>query len=70
MEAPRRNKHEGTSRSHLKSDEDKAVKNVLRELNAALPKIERRVMDREMRAAESRFEPPRTVDSTVRKNDG
>lgn len=39
----------------------------LREMKNAVPKIERRVMERDALSAESRFEAPRTADITTRK---
>lgn len=41
----------------------------LREMRNAVPKIERRVRERDALAAESRFEAPRTSDITTRKDD-
>ncbi len=40
----------------------------LREMKNAVPQIERRVMERDALAAESRFEAPRTADITARRD--
>lgn len=61
----------GTKRSRKAGSEltDRQVVNLaLREMKNAVPEIERRVMQRDAIAAESRFEPPRTADITTRKD--
>lgn len=63
----RRVKETGKPGKRLPDDE--VVKFALREMKKAVPEIERRVMERDALAAESRFEAPRTADITARKDD-
>ena len=48
---------------------DQVVKLALREMKKAVPEIEKRVLERDALAAESRFEAPRAADITARKED-
>ena len=59
----------GGDKAGRKPTKRQVVNLALREMKNAIPKIERRVMERDALAAESRFEAPRTADITTRKDD-
>ena len=48
---------------------EEVVQLALREMKNAVPEIERRVMERDALAAESRFEAPKSADIVRRKDD-
>ncbi|MDE0006440.1 MAG: hypothetical protein OXQ29_27435 [Rhodospirillaceae bacterium] len=48
---------------------EEVVELALREMKKAVPEIERRVLERDALAAESRFEAPRTSDIAKRNDD-
>ena len=59
----------GGGKAGSKPSKRQLVNLALREMKNAVPKIERRVMERDALAAESRFEAPRTAEITTRKDD-
>ena len=63
----KRAKDTGKAKGKLSNDE--VVKLALREMKKAVPEIERRVLERDALAAESRFEAPRTADIAAQKDD-
>lgn len=59
----------GTGKEESKPSDDEVVKLALREMKKAVPEIERRVLERDALAAESRFEAPKTADIATKKDD-
>ena len=58
-----------TGKAESKLSDDEVVKLALREMKKAVPEIEKRVLERDALAAESRFEAPRTADIAAQKDD-
>ncbi len=58
-----------TGKAESKLTDDEVVKLALREMKKAVPEIEKRVLERDALAAESRFEAPKTADIAARKDD-
>ena len=63
-------KAKDTGKPESNPSNEEVVKLALREMKKAVPEIERRVLERDALAAESRFEAPRSVDIIARKDDG
>ena len=59
----------GAGKAQKSLTKRQVVNLALREMRNAVPNIERRVMERDALAAESRFEAPRTADITTREDD-
>lgn len=59
----------GGDKAGTKPTKRQVVNLALREMRNAVPKIERRVRERDSLAAESRFEAPRTSDISTREDD-
>ena len=59
----------GGGKARKRPTNRQVVNLALQEMKNAVPKIERRVMERDALAAESRFEAPRTADITTREDD-
>lgn len=63
----KRKRDTGRTKKELSNDE--VVELALREMKEAVPEIERRVLERDALAAESRFEAPRSADIAARMDD-
>ena len=59
----------GSEKPRKKLSNEEVVQLALREMKNAVPEIEKRVLERDALAAESRFEAPKSADIAQRKDD-